>query len=490
MFLTLSTTTHRLLKRASRSEPNPRHNLNRLWDPQRYHRASSHCHSHSQFGTGNSAPMAQRKSSDTLNFDNYYSWAPQATSKLLSKALAAHIREPGPDAEPLDPLDAQKALGILGQMVGPCHSYLVQTCTTALELWLKLKATYASQSVANQMLLGRQLLNLAKSTSETISAYIARAQAIAMALASANAPVSDSDLIRHILAGLPEEYETYVAVLDVTSGVAPLVLNDVHIRLLSVECRIQEKAKSKPTADSTAYIGAYSSKPNYPPNNPAHRDLTCDHCGFKGHITSDCRKLKREQSLAGRGRGHGNAGRGNGYGFSGNHPPMAMMAGTGKLSNNKFEWVIDSGASAHMSPHHKLFTCFTPFPDPRQVTLGNGKATHAIGSGTIKLTNLVTLHNVLFVPDLACNLLSVSMAAKAGVSCTFTSGLCTLAKDGCTLLKAFQSHSTVYIFQASFMPDEPRQLPTSPCTLLWRPLSTTCCCRTTALTMSTSTFLS
>ena len=51
--------------------------------------------------------MAQRKSySDTLNFDNYYSWAPQATSKLLSKALAAHIREPGPDAEPLDPLDA------------------------------------------------------------------------------------------------------------------------------------------------------------------------------------------------------------------------------------------------------------------------------------------------------------------------------------------------------------------------------------------------
>ena len=121
--------------------------------------------------------MAQRKSyPDTLDFDNFYSWAPQATSKLLSKALAAHIREPGPNAEPLDPHDAQKALGILGQMVGPCHSHLVQTSTTALELWLKLKAMYyASQSVANQMLLGRQLLNLAKSTSETISAYIARA---------------------------------------------------------------------------------------------------------------------------------------------------------------------------------------------------------------------------------------------------------------------------------------------------------------------------
>ena len=29
--MTLSTTTHRLLKRASRSEPNPRHNLNRWY---------------------------------------------------------------------------------------------------------------------------------------------------------------------------------------------------------------------------------------------------------------------------------------------------------------------------------------------------------------------------------------------------------------------------------------------------------------------------
>ena len=65
------------------------------------------------------------------------------------------------------------------------------------------------------------------------------------------------------------------------------------------------------------------------------------------------------------------------------HPAMAMMAGTGTPSNNLLAWVIDSGASAHMSPHHKLFTWFTPFPDPRQVTLGNGKATHATGSGTI-----------------------------------------------------------------------------------------------------------
>ena len=95
---------------------------------------SSHYHSHSQFGTDNSAPMTQHKSyHDMLDFENY-SWAPQATSKLLSKALAAHIREPGPDAEPLAPHDAQKALGILGQMVGPCHSHLVQTSTTALEL--------------------------------------------------------------------------------------------------------------------------------------------------------------------------------------------------------------------------------------------------------------------------------------------------------------------------------------------------------------------
>ena len=148
--------------------------------------------------------------------------------------------------------------------------------------------------------------------------------------------------------------------------------------------------------------------------------------------------------------------------------------------------VIDSGASAHMSPHHKLFTCFTPFPDPRQVTLGNGKATHATGSGTIQLTDLLRLDHVLCVPDLACNLLSVSTAVKAGVECAFSSGLCTLSKAGYTLFKATLSDCALYTFQASVMPDE-QKFPLATANVAKSASETPCCGTASSATWALTT---
>ena len=40
--------------------------------------------------------------------------------------------------------------------------------------------------------------------------------------------------------------------------------------------------------------------PRFPPNNPAHRNLTCDFCHIRGHVARDCRKKKA--STGGRGQ--------------------------------------------------------------------------------------------------------------------------------------------------------------------------------------------
>ena len=62
----------------------------------------------------------------------------------------------------------EKALGILGGLVEKCHLHTVTASTSALELWNSLKATYACQSIANQLQLGCQLHNLMKGKDETI----------------------------------------------------------------------------------------------------------------------------------------------------------------------------------------------------------------------------------------------------------------------------------------------------------------------------------
>ena len=86
------------------------------------------------------------------------------------------------------------------------------------------------------------------------------------------------------------------------------------------------------------------------------------------------------------------------------------------------DWIVDSGATCHMCNDDKLFVELRSLKQPLEVTLGDGCAVEATGQGTVVLemastsgkTSRCKLHEVLYVPDLSYNLLSVSKAAEAG----------------------------------------------------------------------------
>ena len=82
-------------------------------------------------------------------------------------------------------------------------------------------------------------------------------------------------------------------------------------------------------------------------------------------------------------------------------------------------WVIDSGCSAHISPHREWFKTFHEFCTPTNTRLGNGDAIEAIGAGTIaiKQGNLLNSH---LLPELAANLFSVSAALDNKLACSAT----------------------------------------------------------------------
>ena len=157
-----------------------------------------------------------------------------------------------------------------------------------------MKASYAGQSIANQLRLHKQLHDLKLGHNEPITKYVARTKAIAAALDAAKDPVRESELVRYILAGLPNEYAHHIAVVDINTATADLIVATVHNQLLNIEVRV---STSDNPAPDKAYISTVPGKSNYPPNNPEHHDKTCNHCGHKGRIKPDCRKFKREQAL-------------------------------------------------------------------------------------------------------------------------------------------------------------------------------------------------
>ncbi|KAI3723909.1 hypothetical protein L2E82_35671 [Cichorium intybus] len=90
--------------------------------------------------------------------------------------------------------------------------------------------------------------------------------------------------------------------------------------------------------------------------------------------------------------------------------PTANM--TGKTTNPNDSWVIDSGASDHITYREDWLKDPTNNVDFTSVTIPNGKAVAVKKVGNIGLSEGINLKDVLSVPEFKCNLLSVSKIAR------------------------------------------------------------------------------
>ena len=116
------------------------------------------------------------------------------------------------------------------------------------------------------------------------------------------------------------------------------------------------------------------------------------------------------------------------------------------------DWIVDSGATCHMCNDDKLFVELRSLKKPLEVTLGDGCAVEATGQGTVVLemastsgkTSRCKLHEVLYVPDLSCNLLSVSKAAEAGKVVEFDEVSCRILDANRKLITAATRKGNLY----------------------------------------------
>lgn len=76
-------------------------------------------------------------------------------------------------------------------------------------------------------------------------------------------------------------------------------------------------------------------------------------------------------------------------------------------------WIIDSGASDHMTSYSNLFSTYLPCSGNRKIKIADGSLSPIAGTGSIPLTKGLTLTSVLHVPKLSCNLFSVSAFTKS-----------------------------------------------------------------------------
>ncbi|RVX09037.1 Retrovirus-related Pol polyprotein from transposon TNT 1-94 [Vitis vinifera] len=93
---------------------------------------------------------------------------------------------------------------------------------------------------------------------------------------------------------------------------------------------------------------------------------------------------------------------------SGSTTGVAFTANRGGMR----PWIVDTGASDHMTGDAAILQNYKPSNGHSSVHIADGSKSKIAGTGSIKLTKDLYLDSVLHVPNLDCNLLSISKLAR------------------------------------------------------------------------------
>ncbi|KAJ9680257.1 hypothetical protein PVL29_019539 [Vitis rotundifolia] len=112
------------------------------------------------------------------------------------------------------------------------------------------------------------------------------------------------------------------------------------------------------------------------------------------------------------------------------------------MVTNMKDWVVDSGATRHICGNRSAFTSYTTVKEgEEQVFMGDSRSTPMIGKRKVllKLTSgkVLALCDVLHVPDIHWNLVSVSLLRKTGVRILFDSDKIVLTKNDAFVGKGY-----------------------------------------------------
>ncbi|XP_070020492.1 uncharacterized protein [Nicotiana sylvestris] len=150
---------------------------------------------------------------------------------------------------------------------------------------------------------------------------------------------------------------------------------------------------------------------------------SCYNCGKVGHKSPDCRLPKKDNKK----------GQANIVEKNDDINDLCAMLSECNLVGNPKEWSIDSGATRHVCAVTEAFATYSTAGPEEEISMGNNATAKIEGYGKIflKMTSgkVLTLNNVLHVPTIRKNLVSISLLVKNGFKCVFVSDKVVVSKN-------------------------------------------------------------
>ncbi|UYV65505.1 hypothetical protein LAZ67_3004542, partial [Cordylochernes scorpioides] len=293
----------------------------------------------------------------------------------------------------------------------------VQHLNTPKEVWEELEKLYAPKdSRYRAVQLRRQLYGERLTQHSNMEGYMGKINYIVNELAQIGDKIDDGDLAMVLLGGLPEDWDIVVSTI--------CNLPDSDFTTATVKRRLlaeAERRSSNLPKDVGAMVVNASSKP-IETEKQFKAKVVCFKCGSKGHYARECRKKGKNEQRPKR--------------FDQNKGVnMSAMCNT-LFGATAETWIIDSGATHHMTPKRDYFTCLKECTsNMSSIIVANGSSIEACGIGTVS-ANIVghkgdaskmVAQNTLYVPDMRHSVLSVLQMIENGRKVVFN-------KNGCHIM--------------------------------------------------------
>ncbi len=368
---------------------------------------------------------------EKLSNSNYYAWKQKIQHVLPLKDLEDFIEDSPPESSadlPVWKKKDRKAQAIIGLSLSNEQLENVRECSTAKDMWIAIQNVFERHTLLNKLAARRKFYTATMTETESVLQFSNRIRHLSLTLKSMSVRIDESEMAMALLNGLPDHYHPLISALDALgSEEDELKFEFIKSRVMQEEQRIKMRSDDALKKSETAALLS-----NHRRTHPRPK---CNHCGRMGHWEAKCwtkhphmNPLNKNKPTA----------------LVSTSPedetPICLLAEHGNLSTSsrhyESDWYIDSGCSQHMTHDKSLFVSYDK-SSKSSVELGNGTTTKVAGEGRVKIHVLINgrskpciIENVLHVPDISYQLLSVSQWTKMNIETLFSSTGAKLVRYG------------------------------------------------------------